>query len=982
MVRLRSALAVLALATLGVLALLLAPRAGEGPPGSERLGIALLLLLLPLLWALVALLLRRPAGRWLGLAVGVAVLPWATAFTLGPSYGASTWPALVALAAALILLVTLTGRAMFEAYEGRQEVDWSGFRKGLLRWTLIFNAASAFSLYLFVTAYDADLGGFVAAGAWLLLGLVLGVWLLANQKTFGFLILAAACIAFIPLGALFLAREAHAPEEAWLLVAVFLPGVLMGWASMIAFGGPILRFLGSAAVIGVLSVSTLSSPPRLLAQREPATVVIRDVSVVHVERGTVEHRRNVTVQDGKISAITDPGSIPAGARVIDGSDGFLIPGLWDMHGHVLPATRQPTGEWWEPDYESAFKLLVANGVTGVRDMWGTLEIAARVRDERARTQPAWPRLLTAGGIVDGPEPFHPGLISVGSASEARWAVDSLLAGGASFIKVYSALPADLYREVVRHATLLGVAVAGHVPSAVRAADAAVAGQRSFEHLYGVLEGCSTDETALIADNIRYLDERAAHRSNPADDRAYFERLLSSQGDHICSELVDLLAERQVWQVPTLAAHRGVFRLQEAQAADDPRLAYVHPTAQAQWQPGSYDETRSFAAMDWDLRRRRWERLLAVVREMNAAGVPILAGSDFHPTLAFTFAGFGLHEELELLVEAGLSPAEALRTATLNPALYLEATDSLGTIAPGMAADLVLLDANPLEDIRNTRSIRGVSVGGRWLNRGQLDDLLEDVADHYRTSVTRPPAQLPQGAERIVDVVGSSTGLRFLFLVDPEILDGNVPGFLSPLTAADLSAFDASAEAFLTTNPQYTNWVLAGLDVSVADSVRIDGKGPNRRAEATWWIETRGDGSVPEPLPEEIETRVELAGWNASRSPGTRVSGHRFGSGTWAFGIESATLRVDAVCTPGGARAPVGASGPGTVLIWQGGAVPDRYTVRAPGVELVRDCDLRLSAVGLHRLAVALREARFVRGTVLGARLVESRGERRGVYRVD
>jgi hypothetical protein len=300
----------------------------------------------------------------------------------------------------------------------------------------------------------------------------------------------------------------------------------------------------------------------------------------------------------------------------------------------------------------------------------------------------------------------------------------------------------------------------------------------------------------------------------------------------------------------------------------------------------------------------------------------------------------------------------------------------------MAADLVLLDANPLEDIRNTRSIRGVSVGGRWLNRGQLDDLLEDVADHYRTSVTRPPAQLPQGAERIVDVVGSSTGLRFLFLVDPEILDGNVPGFLSPLTAADLSAFDASAEAFLTTNPQYTNWVLAGLDVSVADSVRIDGKGPNRRAEATWWIETRGDGSVPEPLPEEIETRVELAGWNASRSPGTRVSGHRFGSGTWAFGIESATLRVDAVCTPGGARAPVGASGPGTVLIWQGGAVPDRYTVRAPGVELVRDCDLRLSAVGLHRLAVALREARFVRGTVLGARLVESRGERRGVYRVD
>lgn len=243
MTRLRSALAVVALATLGVLALLLTPSAGDGSPGSERLGIAILLMLLPVVWALVGLVLRRPAGRWLGLAVGIAVLPWATAFTLGPSYGTPTWPGRVALAASLTLLVTLTGRAMFEAHEGRQKVDWSGFRMGLLRWTLVFNAASAFSLYLFVMAYDADLGGFVAVGAVLLLGLVLGVWLLAHQKTFGLLILAACCLAFLPLGILFLTSESHSLAEAWLLVAVFLPGVLMGWASLVAFGRPMLRFL-------------------------------------------------------------------------------------------------------------------------------------------------------------------------------------------------------------------------------------------------------------------------------------------------------------------------------------------------------------------------------------------------------------------------------------------------------------------------------------------------------------------------------------------------------------------------------------------------------------------------------------------------------------------------------------------------------------------------------------------------------------------
>ena len=245
MIRIRSALATLALATLIALTLFLAPRAGEGPPGQERLGIAILLMLLPLVWALVSLVLRRPAGRWLGLAVGIAVLPWAMAFTLGPSYGAPTWPAGAALAASFTLLVTLTGRPMFEAYEGRQEVDWSGFRMGLLRWTLVFNTASAFSLYLFVMAYDADLGGFVAVGAWLLLGLVLGVWLLAHQKTVGLLALAFCCIAFLPLGTLFLSREAHTLAEAWLLVAVFLPGVLMGWASLVAFGRPMLRFLRS-----------------------------------------------------------------------------------------------------------------------------------------------------------------------------------------------------------------------------------------------------------------------------------------------------------------------------------------------------------------------------------------------------------------------------------------------------------------------------------------------------------------------------------------------------------------------------------------------------------------------------------------------------------------------------------------------------------------------------------------------------------------
>lgn len=241
--RLRTALSVLALLALGGLALRLGRGAGDGPPGNERLGVAVLILLLPVVWAIAGLLLRRVSGRWFGLALGIAVFPWAAVFALGPTYGAPRWPGWVALAAATTLLLALTGHRMFEVHEGRSDLDWKGFRMGLLRWTLIFNIAAAFALCLFVTAYRADTGGFVQVGAWLLLGLIAGVWLLAYQKTVGLVLLAASCLAFAPLGAIFLAREARSPEEAWLLVAIFAPGVLLGWASLAAFGRPILRFL-------------------------------------------------------------------------------------------------------------------------------------------------------------------------------------------------------------------------------------------------------------------------------------------------------------------------------------------------------------------------------------------------------------------------------------------------------------------------------------------------------------------------------------------------------------------------------------------------------------------------------------------------------------------------------------------------------------------------------------------------------------------
>ena len=708
-------------------------------------------------------------------------------------------------------------------------------------------------------------------------------------------------------------------------------------------------------------------------------------------RGQLLPDRVVDVVDGRIVGIA-PSEAPhprsPALRVIDGEEGFLIPGLWDMHGHPLPTGDRRPEAWWEPDPETSFALLVANGVTGVRDMWGSLEIAARIERERRTRNRNWPRLLSPGAIVDGPIPYYPGLVAVGSADEARAVVDSLRAGGADFVKVYSSLPEDLFLDIVERSREVGLDVAGHVPAAVRARTASEAGMRSFEHLYSVLEGCSTDEDRLLADNVAFLDARVAGRSSTRDDRAWFERLLETQDDARCRLLLRGFARRSTWQVPTLVALSGVFRLRDPEAAADPRLAYVDPRVRAFWGLASYDETRSFGDTDWVLRQRRFERLKAVVRMMAEEGTPLLAGSDFHPTVAFTYPGFSLHDELEQLVDAGLSELDALRTATLNPARYFGATDSLGSVQPGKLADLVLLGANPLADIRNTRSIRAVSLAGRWLPGDSLEALLAGVAARNREPEPVDLPALPPGADRTVELAGIRGGIRLVFLLDPEVVADDLPGFLQPIRAVALAGSSAAADAFLVTNPQFRDWFVSGLELLLADSVRIDGGRPRRSAEAQWWIATATDSAFgPSDLPgyaptDEFATRILLASWGAGTGDGARLSGREFDSGTWSFSLEDLSLRLDLVCTPGGARSRVDFIDPPTRVSWQGDPTPEWYLVSSRAGELGRDCDLRVSAEGLHPLATGLKRAPLLRGPGLGARIVEFGRARTALYRVD
>jgi imidazolonepropionase-like amidohydrolase len=348
-------------------------------------------------------------------------------------------------------------------------------------------------------------------------------------------------------------------------------------------------------------------------------------------------------------------------------------------------------------------------------MFGDLAV---LRDWKARSASGepWPRIVGAGHILDGPRPVWPQSVVAANAEEARRAVDSLHAAGADFIKVYSKLPHDAFVAALEEAKHVGTYAVGHVPLSTTVAEASDKGMRSIEHLTGVAIDCSRDAAAIRADGVARMNEMG----NAAPVAVQADRILATQDSATCAALIAHLARNHTWQTPTLTVLRSNANRDDAQFTNDPRKRYMPPAVIQSWRTGN-GPLRVRTPEGFASARRLFQRDLELVRAMNTAGVPILAGTDvLNP---YVFPGFSLHDELALLVDAGLSPAGALRAATLNPAIFLNTTDSLGTIEQGKRADLVLLDANPLADIHNTQKIRVVVLNGRLYERAALEEML-------------------------------------------------------------------------------------------------------------------------------------------------------------------------------------------------------------------------------------------------------------------
>ena len=429
-------------------------------------------------------------------------------------------------------------------------------------------------------------------------------------------------------------------------------------------------------------MTLLATCPAIAQDARSISTVIRNVTIIDCTDRAPQSGMSVLISDGRIRAIraTSKLKAPANAEVLEGRGKYLIPGLWNMHVHLGPYA----------DGKRALADFLAEGVTGVRDMGSPLEDILRLRRETAEGTLLGPILVVAGPIVQGPLPFQmPVFISVKDASAARQTVDMLQSRGVDFIKVQDAIPHDIYVAVAEQTRIDHISFAGHIAPTVLPEEASDLGQHSIEHMggrfWGLLVGSSKNEAAVHAEEVQmYKDILSALDNNsppPSTNMraAFTQKLVESYDENKASALLARFKKNGTWQCPTLVV-----------------LHTLWSDGQMQYSP----EDRQWA-----------DRLLAketaFIPMMQRIGIGLLAGTD----LPANAKGGTIHDELAALVDAGLTPLQALETATSKPAEFLGKSDSLGTIEVGKIANLVLLDANPLEDIHYTRRISAVMLQG-------------------------------------------------------------------------------------------------------------------------------------------------------------------------------------------------------------------------------------------------------------------------------
>ncbi|HBX38200.1 MAG TPA: hypothetical protein DEG76_13315 [Pseudohongiella sp.] len=468
-------------------------------------------------------------------------------------------------------------------------------------------------------------------------------------------------------------------------------------------------------IVLTLSVLQAAFAQSQVTAQNPGTILLDAVRIIEVTAGTVSDIQQVLIQDGRIAAIGDSVAEnltnAADVHRIDGNNGYLMPGLMDMHAHI----RHPLAE------SLIFPQFVANGVTGIREMNSECD-GPQPGAPCLQQMQSWQQRIDAGELV-GPRllalssfPVNPPWDYEVTEEQIRGLVAEMDNRGVDLIKTYFRLSPQAFHWLADEAGRRELMVSGHLPVPMTVAEAVQAGLDSLEHARDLLFDCFPGSSEF----------RSTQRTqNPSVD--WLQRMVTEHNSAQCEQVLQTMADNDTWYVPTHVTRRMEAMAGDSEFRNDPRRQYIWPEVLQSWDA----DADNMLAMAPSPEERAivasfYQKGLELTGQAQDAGVRILMGTDSGDS--FSYFGASAHDELQELVKAGLTPAQALQAATISAAEFLGMQDDYGNVTIGNVADLILLRANPLDDIRNTTEIEAVFMGERYYDRDALDTMLQDVVE--------------------------------------------------------------------------------------------------------------------------------------------------------------------------------------------------------------------------------------------------------------
>jgi hypothetical protein len=427
----------------------------------------------------------------------------------------------------------------------------------------------------------------------------------------------------------------------------------------------------------------------LMDRLEPQNPVVafQNVNVIPMDSERVLENQTVIVRAGAIESIesSEQVQVPDEALIVDGQGKYLMPGLVDMHVHVMN--------------ENELLLFAAHGATSIRNMWGGMNFTDHLgwRAKIEAGEMFGPTLYTTGPIIEGPPKTMPLMDVYADPESAVKAVNQQIEQGYDFIKVYDYIDLPVYEAVIETAQTQGVMVVGHTPKKVGLERALISGQATIEHLSG------------------FIDNDAGVYIVSESELPKYAKMTVDAGAYLC---------------PTIAVYQMYVPNEDLHLLEErPEMAYISPGMKFLWQYFSRPGAMGNITYQGDYPARINEMFINTTRVLHENGVKFVLGTDSdNPYLV---PGISLLDELDYLVEAGFSPYEALETGTRNAAQTMGKLEEFGTIEPGKRADLILLESNPLEDVSAIRERSGMMLRGRWLPESELQSYLDEMVDSFK-----------------------------------------------------------------------------------------------------------------------------------------------------------------------------------------------------------------------------------------------------------